>query len=255
MRCSDLTERMFGPSIHDHLGLFLAVTLQTAVRRGLSTWPEIEIGRQGEFRFYLSRRPVLTMWGRADPSRHPETNRLVQKALKRRHKQKHLNKDSLLPSNCRLSFLPLDVVWLLFNCLDYYDLWNLVNAVQFPIPDRYWRRRSNVYLEFMDDVNELELDWPFLCLELERLHVTLGIFTTRIWVIDDIDRLSVKFNDELRKKEEFRLQPKDIIKRLLKPRSRGTQCSLIVYKSGAASMGNAYKERNSRLKPTIGSVV
>ncbi|OJJ79471.1 uncharacterized protein ASPGLDRAFT_39793 [Aspergillus glaucus CBS 516.65] len=129
-----------------------------------------------------------------------------------------------MPSNCRLFFLPLDVVWLLFNCLDYYGLWNLVNAVQFPIPDRYWRRRANVYLEFMDEVSELELDWPFLCLELERLHATLGIFTTRLWVIDDIDQLNVKLNDELRK-EEFRLQPKDIIKRLLKPRSRGTLSS------------------------------
>lgn len=74
-----------------------------------------------------------------------------------------------MPSNCRLFFLPLDVVWLLFNCLGYYGLWNLVNAVQFPIPDRYWRRRANVYLEFMDEVSELEL---------ERLHATLGIFTT-----------------------------------------------------------------------------
>ena len=54
------------------------------------------------------------------------------------------------------------------------------------------------------------------------MHATLGIFTTRLLVIDDIDQLNVEFNDELRKKEEFRLQPKDIIKRLLKPRSRGT---------------------------------
>ncbi|ODM17852.1 hypothetical protein SI65_06640 [Aspergillus cristatus] len=191
-----------GPSVHNHLGLFLAVTLQIAVWRGLLKWPEIEIGRQGE----------------TDPSRHPETNILVQKALKRRRKQKHLNKDKPLPSNCRLSFLPLDTVWLLFNCLNYYDLWNLINADQFPIPNRYWRRRANLYLDLMDDVNELELDWPFLCLELERLHATL-------WVIDDIDQLSVKFNDELGKKEEFRLQPKDIIKQLLKPKPRGTQYS------------------------------
>lgn len=47
MRCWDLSERIFRPSIHDHLGLFVAVTLQTAVGRGLPTWPEIEIGRQG----------------------------------------------------------------------------------------------------------------------------------------------------------------------------------------------------------------
>lgn len=54
MRCWSLADSIFGPRIEDHLGLFLVVTLQVAARRGLLMWPEIEIGRQGEFTAYLS---------------------------------------------------------------------------------------------------------------------------------------------------------------------------------------------------------
>lgn len=191
MRCWDLTERTFGLNVNNHLSVFLAATLQVAVKRGLPTWLEMEIGRQGEWEFNMSRRPGLTIQGGEIP-KTPPNNRLVQKALKQQHKQKYPNKDSWLPSNCLLCYLPLDVAWLLFNCLDYYyNPWNLVNAVQFPIPDRHWRRRANAYLDLMDDVNELELDWPYLCLALGMLHAILGIFTTRIWVINDIDRLNV----------------------------------------------------------------
>lgn len=57
----------------------------------------------------------------------------------------------------------------------------------------------------MDDINRLELDWPFLCLELERLQSTL---TTRTWVVDDVFRLGCAFDNELRKREGFCLQPK-----------------------------------------------
>lgn len=58
----------------------------------------------------------------------------------------------------------------------YFDLWNLIKVIPFPIRDGYWYRLADPYLKSMDDINELDLDWPYLCLELERLDATFGIF-------------------------------------------------------------------------------
>ncbi|KAI9929897.1 hypothetical protein ASPWEDRAFT_167563 [Aspergillus wentii DTO 134E9] len=200
-RCWDLARFHHKSDIENDMGLFVAMMLQRAfqgnmIRDGVEEFFEEQVAQ--------------------DPFRHPEIYRAAQKALKRRNKQKQTQQKPLCNENGTASLLslPLDIVYILFDQLEHFDLWNLVQAIHWPIPHSYWGHRAGEYLKYMDEILMLDLDWAYLCLELERLDRTLFIFRTRTRVLQSLRNISNSMSlDQMRRIERRYkpVHPRDVI--------------------------------------------
>jgi hypothetical protein len=83
-----------------------------------------------------------------------------------------------------LSYLPYNIRYVILDYLDYRDISNLKKAIQYPILDGYWRSRAAVYLiGEMNEIVEDDLNWEYLCMEIEKIDDTTDIFRSRYHIL------------------------------------------------------------------------
>lgn len=104
-----------------------------------------------------------------DPVKIPAVRTLIKKSIwRRKHQIRPRYSCPLI--QCFLSRLPLDIQYIILDLLDYNDIFNMQQALEWPVGDSYWRSRVPKILFFeLEDVEEEGLDWEYLCPRLEQL--------------------------------------------------------------------------------------
>ncbi|OJJ43570.1 hypothetical protein ASPZODRAFT_2114122 [Penicilliopsis zonata CBS 506.65] len=98
----------------------------------------------------------------------------------------------------RVSLLPYEIRCAILDHLDYQAFPRLLEAMQYPLEDSYWRSRMAVYLLGMDEVVETvqqqkgPLDWPGLCVATEGLDASTDAFKLRHQVVNTLQEVKVQ---------------------------------------------------------------
>ncbi|KAL3456197.1 hypothetical protein BJX64DRAFT_48406 [Aspergillus heterothallicus] len=124
-------------------------------------------------------------WEHSDPYFNKRVQGLIYKAKRVRTEQ--------LPQKIktRMDDLPLEVLWMTLDLLPTQDVAALENGICCYMSDAYWRSRTDAKL--FHELRGLpieELNWRFLCLELETLTMKRkSDFYGRRWVLKRLDDL------------------------------------------------------------------
>jgi hypothetical protein len=70
----------------------------------------------------------------------------------------------------RIPDLPLDLQFLILDLLCHSDISNLLQALEWRIPDSYWRSRIHGFIFEMEGLaSTVDIDWQFFSLKAEQL--------------------------------------------------------------------------------------
>jgi hypothetical protein len=119
----------------------------------------------------------------------PFFNKHVQGLI---YKAKRVKTEQLpLKIKTRLDNLPLEVLWMSLDLLPTQDIASLENGICCYMSDAYWRSRIDATLfHELRDLPDEQLNWRFLCLELETLTIERkSDFYGRRWVLKRLDDL------------------------------------------------------------------
>ncbi|KAJ0425046.1 hypothetical protein BJY00DRAFT_227274 [Aspergillus carlsbadensis] len=124
-------------------------------------------------------------WEHSDPFFNKHVQGLIHKAKRVRTEQ--------LPQKIKtkLDGLPLEVLWMSLDLLPTEDVTSLENGICCYMSDAYWRSRTDAKLfHELRGLPDEELNWRFLCLELETLTIERKPdFYGRRWVLKRLDDL------------------------------------------------------------------
>lgn len=80
------------------------------------------------------------------------------------------------------------------------DISNLKEAVQYPILNGYWRSRIAQYLIEMDEISECDLNWEYLCLQIEEIDHTTDTFRSRRRILRVLGDIKLAFFQNIEKR-------------------------------------------------------
>lgn len=87
-------------------------------------------------------------------------------------------------SYSRFAYLPNDVMLLILDVLSCRDILKATKAIQLPVSDDYWRLRATQNLFEIDDLGDVDHDWPYLASKMEELYKNDRFFRTRRYIHD-----------------------------------------------------------------------
>ena len=136
---------------------------------------------------------------RADPVDIPEVKRLVKLSTETTRCRDLCRRKEDLSSWShpkRGQFLALDVHCLILEFLDCSDVGNYAKALEWSIPDHYWRHRakaSGLIFEYDDTLEATTIDWMFLAKEVEQLPNSSVGMQNRLRILKVLRKVSDTF--------------------------------------------------------------
>lgn len=113
-----------------------------------------------------------------DPVQIPDVKVLVEQSIRaasrkdrrRRRKSRIRRRPLLQRQRGKGQCLPIELCYLILDLLDHSDVKNCLKALEWSIPESYWRQQiGGLVFEHEDVPATVSLDWEFLCLGAERL--------------------------------------------------------------------------------------
>ncbi|OJJ42218.1 hypothetical protein ASPZODRAFT_1503356 [Penicilliopsis zonata CBS 506.65] len=193
MRCWKLARHILGPGLEtEYLQPAVALLLIQARARSPGKRMEDEYNRADEEPLKIVKmKDLIEGYGRG--KRGEDTDTSLDDEPLQVFKTKSLiqasdpAKASPEPSST-LSLLPYDIRCEILGYLDHQAVSRLLEAVEYPLEDSYWRSRAAFYLLGMDDIihKQKEVDWRGLCLAAEGLDAATDVFRIRHRVVDTL---------------------------------------------------------------------
>ena len=123
-----------------------------------------------------------------DPANDKRIQSLIKQAQIRTRARIYITRRDNRQQN-RLCYFPVEILWLVMDCLPPDDVENVQIAMKYYLGDAYWRIRAPIKLfHEVRSVRDETLDWQFLCKELERLSQTPDLAFRR-YIVDRLDGL------------------------------------------------------------------
>jgi hypothetical protein len=172
-RCWDLIERVFGGRevVENHLGCLLHAlqqrwTEEVEAVRWQFDWLLLvdEDERQSPF---TENRVQIAFH---DPMKIPALHDLIEKSSRRRERFRRTRARRMvfLDVGYERFGLLTEIKWLIVDCLDYKTIPHALRAFGWILPDSYWYQRLSGLIFEVEDVKFENVDWQFLCLEVEK---------------------------------------------------------------------------------------
>lgn len=183
--CWTLIERVIGPRAEQHLDILLAAMLDA--------WGKIP--------------NALCTSIQHNPLQIPAVTSLLRKLIRRSAVNNKSPSPKLKPKCLVPAMLPLEIMYMIFDCLDQANFELVLEATGWVINEEYYRCRFRChYLVFetekLRSQVDLDLDWPFFYREAEGLLQESGGFQTRCRIMGLLNVTKRRFLSRLASEPE-----------------------------------------------------